>query len=239
MPLFAVVAALYSSVGHGGATGYLALMSLMDMPPQVMSTTALVLNLLTAGISCAVYAKSGYLSLKLTLPFIIASVPSALIGAMVPINEQQYSWLLATALSTTAVLLLASKRKSEELTFVSTPPFHQGALVGASLGFISGAVGIGGGVFLSPVIILMRWADTKTTSATAALFIIANSISGLIGRTIAGTLAFGSVMPFLACAFVGAVAGSIWGAKLSNAANLRLALAIVLAVAAVKMFLPK
>lgn len=240
MPLFAFVAALYSSVGHGGATGYLALMSFMGMPPHVMSTTALILNLLTAGISCFVYARAGYLSIKLTFPFILASIPAALVGSMVPISERQYSWMLAAALIVTAALLIGAKRKTQEPTsFASPPPLYQGGLVGATLGFISGAIGIGGGVFLSPIIILMRWADTKTTSATAALFIIANSASGLVGRTLAGTLAFGNVLPFLLCAFGGAVAGSIWGAKLSSAMKLRLALAIVLLVAAVKMFLPK
>lgn len=240
LPLFALVAALYSSVGHGGATGYLALMAFMDMPPHVMSTTALVLNLLTAGISCFVYARAGHLSLKLTYPFILTSVPAALLGAMVPINEHQYNWLLATALGVTAILLVVFKRKKQESTlFLSPPPLYQSSLVGAILGFISGAIGIGGGVFLSPVIILMRWADTKTTSATAALFIIANSMSGLIGRTIAGTLAFGHVLPFLLCALVGALAGSTWGAKLSSATKLRIVLAAVLLVAAVKMLLPK
>jgi hypothetical protein len=240
MPLFAFVAALYSSVGHGGATGYLALMSFMGLSPDVMSTTALVLNLLTASISCFVYARAGFFSIKLTMPFILSSIPAALLGSMVPLDERQYSWMLACALIVTAVLLVYSKWKTSGSTPFSSPPaLYQGSLVGGTLGFVSGAIGIGGGVFLSPVIILMRWADTKTTSATAALFIIANSASGLIGRALAGKLAFGNVQPFLFCAFLGAVAGSFWGAKLSSATKLRLALAIVLMVAAIKLFIPK
>jgi uncharacterized membrane protein YfcA len=240
LPLFTLIAALYSSVGHGGATGYLALMSFFDMPPQVMSTTALVLNCLTAGISCFVYTRAGYLSAKLTLPFVLTSVPFALLGALIKLSEKQYSWLLATALSITAALLIFRKKKpTEEERFVCSPPFFKAACVGALLGFVSGAIGIGGGVFLSPIIILMRWADTKTTSATAAVFIIANSVSGLVGRLMAGTLEFGNVLPFLASAFVGALAGSLWGAKLSTDSKLRMALAAVLFVAALKMFLPE
>lgn len=239
MPIFAVIAALYSSVGHGGATGYLALMAFLNMPPPVMATTALTLNCLTAGISSLVYTRAGYFSWKLTLPFILSSIPCAYLGAMVRLDEKQYAVLLAVALCVTAALLVRRKPSQTQEQFVITPSPAAAGAVGAILGLISGAIGIGGGVFLSPIIILMRWADTKTTSATAAVFIIANSVSGLLGRARAGTLEYGNVVPFLLCAFIGAIAGSIWGAKLATANKLRLALAAVLLVAAVKMFLPR
>jgi len=240
LPLFALIAALYSSVGHGGATGYLALMAFYDMPPPVMSTTALTLNCLTAGISCFVYTRAGFLSLKLTLPFVLTSIPFAFLGALVKLSEKQYALLLAIALGAAAILLIVRKAKpNEEEKFVSTPPLPKAAAAGSLLGFASGAVGIGGGVFLSPLIILMKWADTKTTSATASVFIIANSVSGLVGRALAGTLEYGNLWPFLASALVGALAGSFWGARLSTAGKLRIALALVLLTAATKMFLPK
>ncbi|MDZ4836292.1 MAG: sulfite exporter TauE/SafE family protein [Candidatus Melainabacteria bacterium] len=255
LPAFLLIAALYSAVGHGGATGYLALMSFFNVPPHVMACTALTLNCLTAGISCFVYSRAGYLSPRLTLPFIVTSIPCAFLGAMVKLDERQYAVLLGSTLIVTAILLLLKRQKpikSENKTisssaesssppekFVCSPPLPQAGLSGALLGFLSGAVGIGGGVFLSPLIILARWADTKSTSATAAVFIIANSASGLVGRALSGALEFGNVVPFLAAALIGAIAGSYWGAHRSTAGVLRIPLAIVLFIAALKMFLPK
>lgn len=240
LPAFLLIAALYSAVGHGGATGYLALMSFFDVPPQVMASTALTLNCITAGISCFMYSKAGYLSKRLTLPFVISSVPCALAGAMVKFSEQQYAVLLALTLIITAILLLVKRKTSPaDEKFVASPSLPKAATAGALLGLLSGAVGIGGGVFLSPLIILARWADTKSTSATAAVFIIANSASGLAGRALSGTLEFGNVAPFLAAALAGALLGSYWGAHRAPARGLRVPLAIVLFIAAVKMFLPK
>lgn len=240
-PAFLLIAALYSAVGHGGATGYLALMSFCNVTPQVMATTALTLNCITAGISCFMYSRAGYLSLKLTLPFVVTSVPCAFLGALVKVNEQQYGVLLALTLTVTALLLLVKRRSTTEKfeKFVASPSLLKAGLAGAMLGLLSGAVGIGGGVFLSPLIVLAGWADTKTTSATAAVFIIANSVSGLAGRAVSGTLEFGNVAPFLIAATIGALLGSYWGAHKSTSGRLKLPLAAVLLIAAVKVCLPK
>lgn len=240
LPAFLLIAALYSAVGHGGATGYLALMSFWDVPPQVMASTALTLNCVTAGISCFMYSKAGYLSPRLTLPFVITSVPCAFLGALVKLSEQQYGILLALTLTVTAILLLVKRKKANQNgQFVASPSLLKAGSAGALLGFLSGAVGIGGGVFLSPLIILLDWADTKTTSATAAVFIIANSVSGLAGRALSGTLEFGNVTPFLLAAVVGALIGSYWGAHRSTSGRLKIPLAIVLIIAAFKVCLPK
>lgn len=205
-----------------------------------MATTALTLNCLTAGISLFVYARAGFFSVRLTLPFVLTSVPFALSGALVKLSEQQYGWLLGGALALAAGLLIIKRPGlGGEEKFVALPPLPKAASAGALLGFVSGAVGIGGGVFLSPLIVLMKWADTKTTSATAAAFIIANSIAGLGGRALAGNLQFGNLLPYLACALLGAIAGSLWGAKLSTAFKLRIALSVVLFSAAVKMIMPR
>ncbi len=239
-PAFLLIAALYSAVGHGGATGYLALMSFGNVTPQVMATTALMLNCVTAGISCYMYTRAGYLSLKLTLPFVLTSVPCAFLGALVKVSEQQYGILLALTLTVTAILLLVKRKTTNETEkFVASPSLLKAGLAGATLGLLSGAVGIGGGVFLSPLIVLAGWADTKTTSATAAVFIIANSVSGLAGRAISGTLEFGNVIPFLVAATIGALLGSYWGAHRSTSAKLKLPLAAVLIIAAFKVCLPK
>ena len=114
LPAFLLIAALYSAVGHGGATGYLALMSFFDVTPQVMATTALMLNCVTAGISCFMYSRAGYLSARLTLPFVVTSVPSALLGAMVKLDEHQYAILLAATLTVTAILLLVKRKTATQ-----------------------------------------------------------------------------------------------------------------------------
>ncbi len=246
----AIVAALYSAVGHGGATGYLAILSLLSVPPHVMASTALTLNCLTAGISCFAYARAGYLSWRLTIPFVVASVPAAFMGAMVKLTESQYNYLLGAVLILTAIKLAISrdmKKQTESADeegkpslagrFVAIPALPKSLLVGFVLGFLSGSVGIGGGVFLSPVIILFNWADTKTTSATAAFFIIANSVSGLTGRAIGGTLTYGEIIPYLIFGCIGAIVGSTWGVRFSTGTTLRRVLAFVLLIAAIKMFI--
>ncbi len=240
IPLVSLVAALYSAVGHGGATGYLALMSLLNMPPNVMASSALTLNLLTAGISCYAYSKAGYFSARLSLPFILTSIPCAFIGALIKLDEKQYAVLLAAVLSVTAISLVAKKTSPEaETRFVKTPAVPVAGSVGAFLGLVSGAVGIGGGVFLSPVILLCNWADAKSTSAAASVFIIANSLSGLIGRTMSGNLAYGNLLPLVIFAFLGASVGSHWGARVSSSKALRGVLAMVLLTAAIKGFFQK
>jgi uncharacterized membrane protein YfcA len=204
-----------------------------------MATTALFLNCMTAGISFFSYKQAGYLSMQLTWPFIAASIPCAFLGAGIKMSEEQYAIALAIVLFLTALrLAFYQQDRQAPLKFVAPPRLPLAAGIGAALGVISGAVGIGGGIFLSPVIILFKWADPKTTSATAALFIIVNSVSGLIGRAMNGTLASTDITPFLVVAFFGAVAGSYWGCRMSSSVGLRRMLAVVLVIAGVKLFLP-
>lgn len=234
-----IVAALYSSVGHGGATGYLAVMSFFGVPKDTMATTALFLNCMTAGVSFFTYQREGYHCLRLTWPFLATSIPCSFLGATTKLSEQQYATLLAVVLFLTALRLAFFRQQADApQRFTTPPPLEIAATVGAILGLVSGAVGIGGGIFLSPVIILLKWADAKTTSATAALFIIANSVSGLIGRAASGTLANTDITAFLVVAFFGAMVGAHWGCKMSSSLGLRRMLAIVLVIAGVKLFLP-
>lgn len=234
-----IIAALYSSVGHGGATGYLAVMSFFGVPKDTMATTALFLNCMTAGISFFSYKQAGYLSMRLTWPFIAASIPCAFLGAGIKMSEEQYAVALAVVLLLTALRLAFYRQDTQApLKFVAPPRLPVAAGIGGALGVISGAIGIGGGIFLSPIIILFKWADPKTTSATAALFIIVNSFSGLIGRAMSGTLATTDITAYLVVAFFGAVAGSYWGCKMSSSLGLRRMLAVVLVIAGVKLFLP-
>lgn len=236
IPIFLVVAALYSSVGHGGATGYLAAMSIYSWPQTIMSSTALVLNCVTAGISTFAFARKGFLPFKLALPFIVASVPAAYVGSQIPISERMFSILLGIGLSAAAIRLawIPSEKKEEELKPINTPI---AAISGALLGLFSGAIGIGGGVFLSPLLIFMRWADPKQTAAISALFILANSVSGIVGRVNSNKFVLDDVAPFLVAATVGALLGSWAGCSKFSGVTLRRVLSAVLLVAVAKMMI--
>lgn len=233
---FLTISFLYSSVGHGGATGYLAVLSFTNRPAAEISTTALILNVITASISFSFYYRAGHFRWRLALPFIAASIPAALLGAMVPLREQTYGLILAFVLLATAGKLFAdSFGKSDTTAGLKDLRPAVALVIGAFLGLVSGMVGIGGGVFLSPVLMFMRWADAKQTSAVAAIFIIANSVSGLIGRAAANKLTIGPLAPLLVSSLVGAILGSYMGARKFSANWIRRALSVVLLVAVAKL----
>ncbi|MEX1140413.1 MAG: sulfite exporter TauE/SafE family protein [Bacteroidota bacterium] len=231
--LIAVVAALYSSVGHGGASGYLAVMSFVILDPPLMSTTALLLNILVAGIGTIQFSCAGHFSWKLALPFVLLSVPFAFVGGLLRISALTYSLLLAGVLVFTSYRFFRMTSHGEEQ---SVPPSKAVALgAGGGIGFLSGIVGVGGGIFLSPIMILMKWATTKQTAAISAFFIVVNSIAGLGGRFARGGLEVGYIWPFVLAAAAGGLIGSYFGAGKFTSALLRRVLGVVLLIAAVKL----
>ncbi|MDO8587318.1 MAG: sulfite exporter TauE/SafE family protein [Armatimonadota bacterium] len=233
--LIFVVAVLYSSVGHGGASGYLAVLSLLAIPRAEMATTALALNILVAGTACLNFHRSNHLRLRLTWPLIVLSIPGALIGGAIYVPERVYSLLLAVALLAAAVRLsgllnpLSREEKLRPLRLPAAVP------LGGAIGLLSGIVGIGGGVFLSPVMILARWAGAKQVAATSACFIVVNSIAGLSSRMISHNADFGIVPALPLAAFAGGLIGSSLGARRFSSLALRRVLATVLVTAAVKL----
>ncbi|MDO8682682.1 MAG: sulfite exporter TauE/SafE family protein [Armatimonadota bacterium] len=233
--LIFVVAALYSSVGHGGASGYLAVLSLLAIQRSEMATTALVLNILVAGIACINFSRSKHLRFALTWPFILLSIPGALIGGAITVPERIYSLLLAVALLAAAVRLtglinpLSCEEKSRPLRLSVAAP------LGGAIGILSGIVGIGGGVFLSPVVLLARWANAKQVAATSACFIVVNSIAGLSSRMISHNADFGIIPILPLAAFAGGLIGSSLGARAFSSLALQRVLAAVLVTAAVKL----
>ena len=233
--LIFLVAMVYASVGHGGASGYLAVLSLFGYDPARMATSALVLNLLVAGLAFLSFWRSGHFSSSLTWPFLIASIPAAVVGGWLPISWHAYHMLLAIVLGVAALRLWLKPPATEA---VRGGPERLIALpVGAGIGFVSGIVGVGGGIFLSPIMLLCRWADAKRTAATAAGFIVLNSAAGLVGRLMAGRFEIGALLPLVAAAFTGGVIGSRVGSNhVSNLWVCRL-LAVVLVVAAGKLAL--
>jgi len=228
--LVAIAAAVYASVGHGGASAYLAILSLYGASRDEMSTSALILNVLVAGVALVTYARAGHLSGRLTWSFAIASVPAAYLGGFLQVSARTYGVLLGLALLAAAVRLWW------------TPgdwPRHQvswtvALAAGAAIGVLSGIVGVGGGIFLSPLMILAGWAGAKETATTSAAFIVVNSLAGLAGRAARGALLLGHLAPLVVVAFLGGLAGAWLGAHRLLPVHLRRVLALVLLSVAAK-----
>lgn len=234
LTLIALAALLYSSVGHGGASGYLAVMALLGVAPAVMKPAALVMNIFVAGWVAWRLYRAGYFNARLFWPFALGSVPFAFVGGLLTLPGNFYRYLVGAALLLAALRLLVETRDQPAR---SAPPFMLAVTVGAVLGFISGLTGVGGGIFLSPLLLFLRWADMRHTAALSAAFILLNSISGL-----AGHLATGAGVPSgLSWMVLAALAGGMIGAELAvrrlAPIKLRRLLGVVLVIAAVKMLL--
>ena len=231
--LLLLVSFLYASVGHGGASGYLALMACFSFAPDVMRPTALVLNLFVSAIAFIQYYKSGYFQWKLFWPFAITSIPAAFIGGVIQVDENIYKKILAVLLLFSVVKLIGFNTSSVAVR--KKQNLIASLIIGLIIGFISGMIGIGGGIILSPLILLLHWADMKQTAAVSALFIFVNSLAGLSGSIINGINITTSMGLMLAIAFVGGFAGSYFGAKKFNTIKLKYLLSIVLIIASAKL----
>jgi uncharacterized membrane protein YfcA len=226
------VAILYSSVGHGGASGYLAVMALLAIAPEITRPTALVLNVFVASIGTIQFYRAGHFSWRTFLPFGITSIPFAFIGGMITLPTTVYKIVLG------AVLILAATRLALNLRSDLEPkgPNIAIALVlGAIIGLLSGLVGVGGGIFLTPVLLLMNWSETKTAAGVSAMFILVNSIAGLAGSYATVIALPPAVWIWVAAAVTGGLIGSTLGAKRFDSLTLRRVLAVVLLFAGVKL----
>lgn len=233
LSLLFIVAFLYSSVGHGGASGYLALMALFGMAPATMKSSALIMNICVSLIAFFHYHKSGHFKWKLFFPFAIASVPASFLGALVTVDVNMYKKVLGALLIFPVLRLLGVfGKESEEKKNIN----HLIAiLLGISIGFLSGMIGIGGGIILSPVILLFHWANMKETAAVSALFIFVNSISALGGLFMNGLTIDTSVYLWIAITLTGGFAGAYMGSKKINNPVLKKILAAVLFLASIKL----
>jgi hypothetical protein len=227
-----LVAILYSSVGFGGATSYLAMMSLFEVSPALASTIALCLNILVASIAFGNYSLSGHLKISLLWPFLITSVPAAFLGGVLRINLSVYQFLLHLVLFFVALRILFFPKPDVRADHPPQPPKLGVALIfGILLGLVSGIVGIGGGVFLSPLIILAGWGSAKQAAASSAAFIVLNSISGLAGRISSGTFMFDSLgWVLLPVGVVGGLIGGYFGSRHLVGKNLQRFLASILLI---------
>lgn len=230
-----VVALLYSSVGHGGASGYLALMALAGINPEVMKSSALVLNLFVAGIAFVSFRKAGFFNTRLLLIVIIGSIPAAFFGAQLIIDPAIYKIILGICLII-AVARIMFKPK-EDYTVIKSPPVYILILIGISIGFISGMIGIGGGILLSPILILFRWASIKESAGISAAFIFLNSFSGLTALVGNGFLPDASIALWIVAALLGGICGSFLGSIKFSIRGLKYVLVNVLVVAAIKLMI--
>lgn len=229
-----VIAVLYSSIGHAGASGYIAVMSLFAMSPELIKPAALSLNILVASIGFWQFWRGGHFSWSLCWPFIVLSIPFAFLGGYVNLPTRAFQIVLGL------LLLIAAVRFGFEVKLKTEPRAPSTSLAmgsGGGIGFLAGLTGTGGGIFLSPLILSMRWATAKKMAAITTVFILANSISGLAGNI---TLTYSLptfALPFMLAAVVGGSIGSYLGSFLLPDTTIKRALAVVLLIAGTKLIL--
>ena len=231
--LLPITAFLYASVGHGGASGYLALMALFSFSPEVMKPTALLLNLFVAGISFIQFARAGYFRWRLFVVFAVLSIPLSFLGGMLELDPQWYKFTLGVLLlfAVARMIGLFDKEKMS-LNELNWPI---GILVGGSIGFFSGLIGIGGGIILSPVILLLRWGSIKEAAAVSALFIWVNSLAGLAGQLRFGFELSPNIWLMAGLTLIGGFAGGTAGSFFVGKKQMKLILSVVLILASVKL----
>jgi uncharacterized membrane protein YfcA len=277
--LFFVVAFLYSAVGHGGASGYLALMSIWHLAPEHMKPVALILNLVVSGIAFIQFYRQGHFLWRLFLPIAALSIPMAYLGGFTPLKDDVYQLGLGVFLVISVVLLNVNLRggislkNDDEQGVLANETLHSSrgfvwiaAILGGGIGYMSGLFGIGGGILLSPVLLLLGWTQQKQTAAMGAAFIFVNSMSGLVGfvqqhplwestaekmsgvadQAITGGSVLGvywlSVLMIVGALIVpvmmGGVVGSWYGSKKFSHRGMKVILSVVLLIAAIKLLLP-
>ena len=230
--LLAIMAFLYASVGHGGASGYLAVMALFAIAPSVMKQTALLLNLGVSLMSFIAFYRQGYFKWTLFWPFALGSIPAAYLGARIPLSDSTYKQILGACLFLAVIRMVVTLKESEPRKL----NLGIGVLAGAAIGVLSGMIGIGGGIILSPLLLLFRWANLKEAAAISALFIFVNSVSGLAGLKTWIPLDQSQMLYWLAASLVGGFLGARWGAGIASNTKVKWILALVLVIASLKLW---
>ncbi len=236
--LFAV-AVLYSAVGHAGASGYLAVLALVGLPPEAMKPTALVLNLVVAVVGTVQFARAGHFAWRTFWPFAVGSIPAAYVGGMLKLPVTSYRVVVGAVLVLSAIRLLWTAWSRDEgrdaRADAGGPPLWGALPIGVGLGFLSGLTGVGGGIFLSPVLLLLGWAGAKRTAAVSVAFILVNSAAGLLGHLASVERIPSEVSLWAPLVLVGGLFGSSLGSRVLPGPTIRRLLAVVLVLAGLKL----
>jgi uncharacterized membrane protein YfcA len=244
-----LVAAIYAAVGHAGATGYIAVMTLWGLAPEVIRPTALLLNVIVATIGTVQFARAGHFDRRLFLPLVVASVPAAAVGGWLTLPTAAFETILGIVLGFAAVRIVAEAIGSgrtvrggepEPASRLPGDPLPRLATlvgIGGAVGLLSGLTGVGGGVFLTPLLLALRAASIRTIAATSAAFILVNSLAGLAGGLLAGRTVPLPGLELVAAAALGGAIGSHLGAFRLPVTAIRLVMAAVLAIASAKSLL--
>lgn len=233
---FLGAAVLYSSVGHGGASAYLAIMALAAIEPTVMRPTALVLNIVVAGLVTARFARAGQLPVRQLAPFLLGSVPLAFIGGSIVLPATFYKVLVGMILLVAAVRFWMTADRRDEVAGIAVG-WLPAAGVGGAVGLLAGLTGTGGGIFLTPLVLLVGWAPPRGAAALSAGFVLVNSIAGLSGNLAAVGFVPPELALWLPAVVVGALIGSELGVRRFSPVAIRRSLAVVLVVAGLKLIL--
>ncbi|MFK5854869.1 MAG: sulfite exporter TauE/SafE family protein [Bacteroidota bacterium] len=228
-----IIAILYASVGHGGASGYLALMALFGISTIFIRSSALLLNLFVSSVSFYAFYRAGYFKIKILIPFIIGSIPMAFMGARIEIDPQLYKSILGFFLIiAVARMVYRPKKYGDEIIPYN---FIIATIIGMVLGFFSGLIGIGGGIILSPILLLFGWANVKETAAISSIFIFLNSMAGILGLFSVGISFSPNVIVWVVVATLGGIIGAYGGSFKISILKLRYVLAFVLLLASIKL----
>jgi uncharacterized membrane protein YfcA len=236
LPVFFVIAAVYSTVGFAGGSSYLAALALIGTPYQGIPQVALVCNLIVSAGGVWHFRRGGHLDVGRTLPFIVLSVPMAFLGGRVPIGERLFTILLGGSLLIAgARMFISDGRFTRGRSVGLARTWGFGVPVGAALGFLAGLVGIGGGIFLAPVLLLSGWGNAKQTAAAASLFILVNSAAGLVGQFTKGVYVDTMVVPLALAAWLGGQVGSRVGSYHLPVVGVRRLLAALIMVVSFRL----
>jgi uncharacterized membrane protein YfcA len=231
--LFAAISLLYATVGQAGGTAFLALMAFASFPPSEMRPTALLLNIVAAAYSTWFFNRGSLVDWKKLRPLLLASLPTALVDGSIVLDERLYNAVTGIVLLFAAVILVL--RRLQDGQPDRSTPLWGAIILGAAVGFVSGLTGVGGGVFLAPILITLHWASPKQTAALSAPFILANSVVGLIGAMYAGQTPSSETHLYALAALAGAMIGATVGLRRLSQTMTRYALAVILGTAGVQL----
>ncbi|MGF1671705.1 MAG: sulfite exporter TauE/SafE family protein [Balneolaceae bacterium] len=233
--LFFAIAFIYGSVGHGGASGYIAVLTLTGFFSPELVPVVLILNILVSSLALYNYGSKGFFEWSLFWPFAVSSIPAAFLGGVIDLEVQLFFILVGCVLLLMAAMILfrtLNKMDTEHIKPIHIPAAF---MFGMGIGFLSGLIGVGGGIFLSPLILFLNWGKIKQIAAVSALFILVNSASGILGHALTTEILWSSAALLAAPVIIGGFAGSRFGVKTVKPSYVQYLLSVVLLIAGIKM----